>query len=185
VIVGIDPGLSGALFFIDPRQPSVAQALDLPVHVLTRGRKAKREVDVQGLVDLLSAELAHAFVARVGAMPGQGVSSVLAFRKCYGIIIGVLAAHGVPMTLVPPGTWKKALGVPKAKDGARARASQLLLRAADQWLLVKHDGRGEAALIALWGLRQLNGAAPSIKRTKTADLFALPGGPQQPEAGDG
>jgi hypothetical protein len=46
--------------------------------------------------------------------------------------------------------------VPAAKDGARARASQLLPGAADQWPLVKHDGRAEAALIALWGIRSLN-----------------------------
>jgi crossover junction endodeoxyribonuclease RuvC len=65
---------------------------------LTRGRKTKREVDGQGLVDLLSAELVHAFVEQVGAMPGQGVSSVFAFGKTFGSILGVLAAHGISMT---------------------------------------------------------------------------------------
>jgi crossover junction endodeoxyribonuclease RuvC len=66
-----------------------------------------------------------------------------------------LAALGVPMSFVAPATWKRALQVPAAKDGARARASQLLPAAAGHWPLVKHDGRAEAALIALYGLRFL------------------------------
>jgi hypothetical protein len=49
--------------------------------------------------------------------------------------------------------------VPKAKDGARARASQLLPAGVQLWPLVKHDGRAEAALLALYGVRQLGGAA--------------------------
>jgi hypothetical protein len=48
--------------------------------------------------------------------------------------------------------------VPKAKDAARARASQLLPQAAHQWPLKKHDGRAESALIALYGARQLSGS---------------------------
>jgi hypothetical protein len=47
------------------------------------------------------------------------------------------------------------MGVTKSKDGCRARASQLLPEAADQWPLRRHDGRAEAALIALYGARQL------------------------------
>jgi hypothetical protein len=45
--------------------------------------------------------------------------------------------------------------VPAEKDGARARASQLLPQHAGHWPLKKHDGRAEAALIALYGWRQL------------------------------
>ena len=68
-----------------------------------------------------------------------------------GVILGVLASRSVPLLLVSPVSWKRALGVPKAKDGARARASQLLPEAAHQWRLKRHDGRAEAALLALYG----------------------------------
>jgi len=157
MIVGIDPGLSGALFFIDPARPSTGEAVDLPVHLLMRGGKKKREVDVSGLIEILAGRrLEHVFLEQVSAMPGQGVSSVFAFGKTYGVILGVVAAHAIPLTLVAPAVWKRALGVPKAKDGARARASQLLPEAAAQWRLKKHDGRAEAALIALYGARQIN-----------------------------
>jgi crossover junction endodeoxyribonuclease RuvC len=92
-------------------------------------------------------------------MPGQGVSGVFAFGKAYGIILGVIAGHSIPLTLVPPVRWKRQMGVTKSKDGCRARASQLLPAAAHQWPLRKHDGRAEAALIALYGARQLQGPA--------------------------
>jgi crossover junction endodeoxyribonuclease RuvC len=158
MIAGIDPGLSGALFFIDPSRPSTGEAVDLPVHLLVRGKKKKRELDITGLIGILTSHrLDHVFLESVGAMPGQGVSSVFAFGKCYGAILGVVAAHTIPLTLVAPAVWKRALAVPKAKDGARARASQLLPEAASQWPLKRHDGRAEAALLALYGARQIDG----------------------------
>jgi crossover junction endodeoxyribonuclease RuvC len=158
MIAGIDPGLSGALFFLDPNCPSTGEAADIPVHLLIRGGKKKHEIDIAGLIQILASHrLEHVFIERVGAMPGQAVSGVFAFGKCYGIILGVLAARRIPTTLVAPVSWKRTLGVPKAKDGARARASQLLPEAAHQWRLRKHDGRAEAALLALYGARQLTG----------------------------
>ena len=156
MIVGIDPGLSGALFFLDPRDPATGKAVDLPVYLLTRGGKKKRELDVAGLIRLLVQHpLTHAFIEQVGAFPRQGVSGVFAFGKTYGTILGVLACRGVPLTLVPPVRWKRALHVSKDKDACRARASQLLPQAAGQWPLRRHDGRAEAALLALYGVRQL------------------------------
>jgi crossover junction endodeoxyribonuclease RuvC len=156
IIAGLDPGLSGAIALLDARTGAVLDVLDMPVHELARGGKTKREIDVYRLVGMLGRDrIGHAFVELVGAMPGQGVSGVFAFGKGFGIALGVIAALGIPMTLVPPRRWKAALQVPAAKDGARARASQLMPAAAHHWPLVKHDGRAEAALIALYGLRSL------------------------------
>jgi hypothetical protein len=60
------------------------------------------------------------------------------------------------------------MGVSRSNDGCRARASQLLPGSADQWRLRRHDGRAEAALIALYGLRQLGGTA-----AVSADVFTF------------
>lgn len=155
-LAGIDVGLGGAIFFLQPGA-TTGEAVDLPVHLLTRGGKNKRELDIAGLAGIFAARRPqHVFVEQVGAMPGQGVSSMFAFGKCFGVILGVLAALQIPVSLVPPATWKRTLGVPKAKDAARARASQLMPAAARQWPLKKHDGRAEAALLALYGARQLH-----------------------------
>jgi crossover junction endodeoxyribonuclease RuvC len=160
IIAGVDIGLSGAVALLDAATGGVIDIWDMPTLALTRGGKNKRDLDPHSLAAALGRDrIAHAFVEQVGAMSGQGVSSVFAFGKSYGITIGVLATLGVPMTFVSPQVWKKALGVPAAKDGARARASQLLPSAAHHWSLVKHDGRAEAALIAYHGLRTLNGLA--------------------------
>jgi crossover junction endodeoxyribonuclease RuvC len=160
ILAGIDPGLSGAVAFLDVATGAVLDIAYMPTLALSRGGKNKREVDAHALARLIGDRRpGHAFVELVGAMPGQGVSSVFEFGKSFGVVIGVLAALGIPFTLVAPVVWKRALGVPAAKDGARARASQLLPAAAHHWPLVKHDGRAEAALIAYYGLRQLGRAA--------------------------
>jgi crossover junction endodeoxyribonuclease RuvC len=157
IIAGVDPGLAGALFLLDPHSPTTGQAIDMPVHLLARGGRKKYEFDIAGLVGIVTSQpLDHAFVEQVASMPGQGVSSTFAFGKSFGAVLGVLAACRIPTTLISPISWKRALGVPKAKDAARARASQLLPEAAFQWALAKQHGRAEAALLALYGLRRLN-----------------------------
>lgn len=158
LIAGIDPGLDGAVAFYDTEAGNV-ETIDMPTLSLSRGGKAKREVDAHALVRLFDRRIGHAFVEQVGAMPGQGTSSMFAFGKGYGIVLGVLAASGVPMTLVAPRRWKTALGVPTAKDGSRARASQLFPAATEQWKRVKDDGRAESALIALYGARLFSSIA--------------------------
>jgi hypothetical protein len=100
--------------------PTTGEAIDLPVHLLVRGGRSKRELDAQALVALLSRPLAHAFVEQAGAMPRQGVSSAFAFGKCFGIVLGVLAA-----VTVEEGAWRpkgerrgsiRALGIPTMRD---------------------------------------------------------------------
>lgn len=153
ILLGIDPGLSGAVCIW---RDGTVEIHDMPIHALERGGKNKREIDEHALCALLSdSDIEHAFIERVWSMPGQGVSSSFAFGQSFGIIKGIIAAYCVPMTLVASMTWKKSLQVPAAKDGSRARASQLMPNAAHNWPLRKHDGRAEAALIALYGAQSL------------------------------
>jgi crossover junction endodeoxyribonuclease RuvC len=172
MIAAIDPGLSGALAFLDPAMPSTVETVDIPTHLLVRGGKNKRELDIVQLISIFAVRrLTHCFIEQVGAMPKQGVSSVFAFGKAFGIVLGIVAARSIPVTLVPPAPparWKRVMQVTKSKDGCRARASQLLPEAAHQWPLRKHDGRAEAALIALYGARQLQGPM-----SVPADVFVL------------
>ena len=66
-------------------------------------------------------------------------------------------ALAIPLTRVSPLTWRKALQVPRGKDGSRLRASELLPAYAELWRRRRDDGRAEAALLALWGLTHLPG----------------------------
>lgn len=160
LILGIDVGLSGALAF--RWEDGELRVVDTPTLTIERGRKTKREMDLSRLATMLEdhrdkhpGEI-HAYVEQVGAMPGQGVTSMFAFGKSYGVVLGALAALQVPYTLVHPAMWKRAMQVPQGKDGARQRASQLLPGSADQWPLKKDHNRAEAALIAEYGWRQLS-----------------------------
>lgn len=158
IVCGVDPGLSGAVCFLST--DGACTVHDMPALRLLRGGNKRREVDPHALANLFWKEHAgHAFIEQGWSRPHDSGPGGFATGKGYGIIIGVLAAVGVPYTIVSPQKWKRALAVPAAKDGARARASQLLPDMADHWRLVKNDGRAEAALIALYGIRSFNDIA--------------------------
>ena len=155
-IIGIDPGAAGAVAILENGR--LTQVFDMPVVEMTVGGKAKRRV----APELLASELrlynladTVAVVEQVGAMPGQGVTSMFAFGQAYGLVLGVLAGLWIPTTTVTPATWKKALKLNTGKDGARAKAAQLWPAQADQFKRVKDDGRAEAALLAHWRLHHV------------------------------
>lgn len=155
IVIGIDPGAHGAIAVLSTLGELAVH--DMPAVTITRGGKQKTEIDTAALAHLLrdARHNARAVVERVGAMPGQGVTSMFAFGRSVGQIEGALAALNIPVTYVTPQTWQRALSVPKGKDGSRLRASQVMPAYAGEWRLVKHDGRAEAALIAMWGVLNL------------------------------
>jgi crossover junction endodeoxyribonuclease RuvC len=156
--IGIDPGAKGALVLFEDN--AICGVWDMPVVMV----KGKARVDAAALGAILRmAEPDQAFMERVGAMPGQGVTSMFAFGMAAGIVMGALGALVIPLTLVTPTEWKGALRVPKDKGAARARASQLLPAGASHWPLAKHDGRAEAALIGHYGTQKLGARPGSIE----------------------
>lgn len=155
IIIGIDPGLSGAIAFYDTVEQTV-EVVDMPVLELVRNGKKKREVSAQALANQLAGRKVHsAFLERVNAMAGQGVTSVFSFGRSTGIVEGVLAAYDIPTTLVTPQAWQKAVSQRAGKDGSRERAMQLFPAQADLFQRKKDDGRSDAALIAYYGAKTL------------------------------
>jgi len=145
-ILGIDPGLSGALAFFDPETEEL-EVHDMPVHVINK----KNHIDLYALALLVdSYPVKKAIIENPGAMPGQGVTSMFRFGYACGVAQAMVAAHLIPMDLVRPAKWKKAMGLTKDKDACRQRASQTWPQHAKLWPLKKHDGRAEAALLALY-----------------------------------
>jgi len=63
-----------------------------------------------------------AVLERVGAMPGQGVSSMFKFGQAFGTVQGILAALKVPTHLVAPVTWKRHFRLPADKELSRGLA---------------------------------------------------------------
>lgn len=151
IVLGIDPGLSGALAFYDTTT-EVLVVMDMPTVEVTRNGKNKREVSPALVADMVAGKgIEKAFMERVSAMPGQGVSSMFSFGRSAGILEGVLAAYEIPTTMVTPQAWMKAMGVRAGKDGSRERAMQLFPQYSTAFSRKKDDGRSDAALIAKFG----------------------------------
>lgn len=151
VVVGIDPGVSGAIAALDQRDGALMWLEDMPA--------LDKHVNAAALADLLEVEdIALAAVEAVHAMPKQGVTSSFNFGRSYGVVLGVLAALDAPVTHLRPTVWKKAAGLTADKSASRRLATDIWPAHADAFKLVKHDGRAEAALLArhawlsMWGL---------------------------------
>jgi crossover junction endodeoxyribonuclease RuvC len=146
-IVGIDPGVHGAFCFLNATG-DIEHCDDFAT--VGDGKRAMLSGAV--FADLVRThEPAVAIVERVGAMPGQGVSSMYRFGFACGIIQGVLAAENIAIQYVVPGVWKRHFGLGSDKDGSRVRAVERWPSHASIFARKKDHGRAEAALLAAWG----------------------------------
>jgi crossover junction endodeoxyribonuclease RuvC len=144
MILGIDPGKSGALAIVDG---STVAVHDVPCI----GGKP----DFTAWAKLWMIHLpwaSHVWIEDVHSMPKQGVSSTFDFGRSYGFVIGLVAASGTPYSFVRPQEWRKTAGLVNgaAKGASRLRAKQLW-PSVDYFDRAKDDGRAEAALIAFHG----------------------------------
>ncbi|MFO1126474.1 MAG: hypothetical protein U1E25_15110 [Methylocystis sp.] len=149
-ILGVDPGLSGALAFYFSAHAELIACEDMP--------------SVDGNIDAatLAARIRQmspdfAIVERVAAMPKQGVASTFKFGASYGSIIGVIAALGIPYELVTPTRWKRHFRLGADKEEARALALRTWPARSELFERKKDHGRAEAALLARYGAETRRG----------------------------
>lgn len=159
LVLGIDIGSRGALALVDAETGELIEVHDMPV--LADGPKGRAAVNAALLAELVyRVHAGHAFVEAVGARPGEGAVGAFAFGRCRGVVEGVLGAAGVPATHLTPPVWKRTVGIPPGRDGAKDAARSEAIRRwpgkAGLFARVKDDGRAEAGLIAVAGLARLN-----------------------------
>lgn len=147
--IGIDPGLSGAIALL--RNGEYAEVWDMPT--MGRGSGTKQQINAAEVGKMLrGCPPCHVYMELVGAMPGQGVSSMFNFGKAAGAVLGALGALQFPVVEVTPMKWKRAFDlIGKGKDMARTVAQQLMPQA--PLSLKKHCGRADALLLAMYGHR--------------------------------
>ena len=143
---GIDPGINGALVHFNPQEGEI-DIHDMPI-MEVRGKKT---VSPNLVAQILKQHQSPAYIERVHAMPGQGVTSMFNFGKGYGIILGVLAGLEYKITTVPPTEWQRKISVPKGKVGSRERACQLAPNYSQAFARKRDNGRSDAYLIAFYG----------------------------------
>lgn len=151
-IAGIDPGHKGAIALqvdgstIVRAMPMTGGALDLPEIARVLGEPC----------------LAMAIIEKAQAMPKQGVTSMFTYGVGFGALLGILAALGVRVELVPPGTWKKSVlaGTDRDKDAAIAycrRAFPSISLLETPRCTKPHDGMADALCILEYGRRTYAG----------------------------
>jgi crossover junction endodeoxyribonuclease RuvC len=159
IVVGVDAGISGAWAAVKDGQ---LIALD---DVPTAGDGTKRMISGVLLADAWArlaereGPIDRVVIERVGAMPGQGVSSMFRFGFACGVVEGVAGGLNRPVQYVTPQVWKRHFGLSQDKDASRQLAIQMWPELAPLAFKFKHShGKAEAALIAVWGYRAAQAA---------------------------
>ncbi len=150
IIIGIDPGLSGAIAILENNK--VLNIFDIPV--MSEGKKNKRQLNSALLVSLLKENLKNneevaVVVEQVNAMPGQGVTSMFNFGQTFGAIKGICAALDLPIYFVRPSKWKKHFElINSSKDSSRTKAIEMYPKLSNQLARKKDVNKSDAILIA-------------------------------------
>jgi crossover junction endodeoxyribonuclease RuvC len=157
----IDPGLTGAVAALD-ESGRLIFAQDTPVIAVHRGKTPKGNVKTRHLylptamADILVENLLKDVerpdnvivgVENVHSMPAQGVSSTFSLGRGLGLWEGIIAALRLPVEMIEPAVWKRAMGIPAGSD---KRASvELALRLFPSAPIKRtQDGRADAILLA-------------------------------------
>lgn len=148
--IGVDPGKRGGYALIYDGEPDVHVWDDDGFVAWLTGVKVAAKAN---------GDHVFAAVEKVGAMPGQGVTSMFSFGQSYGFIQGVLTAFGIPYQLVPPRKWKATFGLLNTtKQDSVIVAKRLFpgvsLLPSDR-CRKESDGMSDALLIAEYARRNL------------------------------
>ena len=152
LIIGIDPGISGSICFME--NGKIIDVIDMPT--MTEGKKNKRQVngsqiynEISKRINVNQIENTRAVIEQVSAMPGQGVTSMFNFGQSYGILKGICSAMRIPMYFVRPAKWKKYYNlINSQKDASRARAIEIFPYFSSQLSKKKDCNKADAILIA-------------------------------------
>lgn len=141
IYIGIDVGKSGAFAYVCDGDSSVYPW--------------DNETFINAL-KVLKQNGCIACVEKVGAMKGQGVTSMFSFGKSAGYIEGVLETLGIPYQLVPPQKWKKEYSLGSDKKQSIEVCKRLFpdvsLKRTDK-CRTDDDGMAEALLLAEYARR--------------------------------
>ena len=148
-IIGIDPGLSGAIAVLDDLK--VFDMFDMPV--MSEGKKNKNQLNSAQLVNIIKKHTVSGstfvIVEQVSAMPGQGVTSMFNFGQTFGSIKGICAALNLPIFYVRPAKWKKHFElINSSKDASRTKVIEMYPSISDRLSRKKDVNKADAILIA-------------------------------------
>lgn len=171
-VIGIDPGLTGAVAFYFPSAPDRVAVDDMPVagglvDVAGLHRRVLQMGPTLGIVELVNA-MPSAKPGRDGKRRSMGAQSAFNFGAAFAAAQTTVQLAGVPLHLVTPLAWKRHFrlaGGEEGKEAARALALRLFPASASSFARKKDHGRAEAALIARFAADTL---LPGLATTEAA-----------------
>ena len=151
-IIGIDPGISGALCFME--HGKIIDVIDMPS--MADGKKNKKQVNGSQVFNEISRYIkdknpndVKVIIEHVSAMPGQGVTSMFNFGQSFGILKGICSAMNLSVYYVRPAKWKKYFNlINSEKDASRTRAIEIFPYFSSQLSKKKDNNKADAILIA-------------------------------------
>ena len=152
LIIGIDPGISGAICFFEDGQ--VMEIIDMPV--MADGKKNKRQINGPQIYNVILNRINKfqkkdiiVVIEQVSAMPGQGVTSMFNFGQSFGVLKGICSAMQLSTYFVRPAKWKKYFGLIKTeKDASRTKVIEIFPYISSQLSRKKDSNKADAVLIA-------------------------------------
>lgn len=156
VVVGIDPGLTGAIAAVD--SAGSCSVVDMPTIALPGNGLVKRRVDGLAVARMLrtmvpSCDACLVVIEDVQAIGGSAVQTMASMMRSVGTIEAAVEILRLPMERARPQTWKKFYGLDGDKKAALNVARQLYPVA--PLTLAKHHNRAEALLLAHFGMERL------------------------------
>ena len=152
LIIGIDPGISGAISFFEEGQ--IKEVIEMPI--MADGKKNKKQINGPQIYNEISKRTNEVgiknivvVIEQVSAMPGQGVTSMFNFGQSFGVLKGICSAMQLSMQFVRPTKWKKYFGLIKAeKDASRTKAIEIFPYISSELSRKKDSNKADAILIA-------------------------------------
>ena len=152
LIIGIDPGISGAICFFEDGQ--IKEIIDMPV--MADGKKNKRQINGPQIYNEILIRINKfqkkdiiVVIEQVSAMPGQGVTSMFNLGQSFGLIKGICFAMELPIFYVRPTKWKKYFDlINSAKDASRTKVIEMFPQISHLLSKKKDANKADAILIA-------------------------------------
>lgn len=158
-VIGIDPGVKGALVVLDTATGELLAIHDLPTKKQGKGGAASSQMICPlSLIALLQPYAVPGTVAALEVAivkPPMKLTSARTVGMNYGVLLAILASMQIGVREMAPHDWKKRLGLSDDKAASEALATTLWPRHHAE--LSKRADRAEAALIARAGCLEMAG----------------------------
>ena len=160
LIIGIDPGISGAICFFE--NGKIIDVIDMPN--MSEGKKNKKQENGAQISNEIKQRIANkkndeikVVIEQVAAMPGQGVTSMFNFGQSFGVLKGICSALQLSTYFIRPAKWKKYFNlINSSKDASRTKAIEIFPYFSSNLSKKKDSNKADAILIASYFAETFN-----------------------------